>query len=134
MRNIVNGLLVRQDAVLLARRSPHRKSYGGMWSFPGGHVEANETLLAALARELVEEIGVTPTATASLGSIVDPNSGTDEPITYHMFKVSAWAGGDPRMRGFEHAEIAWFTPQNACSLPDLALAEYKALIKDLGCA
>lgn len=44
MSNIVNALLVREGTVLLARRSPRRAAYPGLWSFPGGHVEANETL------------------------------------------------------------------------------------------
>jgi NUDIX domain len=66
MRNIVNGLLVRQGTVLLAKRSLHRKAYPGLWSFPGGHVEENEPLLEALARELREEIGIVPTTTASV--------------------------------------------------------------------
>lgn len=44
MRNIVNALLLREGKVLLARRSRHRKAYPDLWSFPGGHVEGDETL------------------------------------------------------------------------------------------
>lgn len=51
MRNIVNALFVRDGAVLLARRSPHRSTYAGLWSFPGGHVEPGEMLIEALALE-----------------------------------------------------------------------------------
>jgi len=44
--------------VLLARRSGVR--YGsGLWGLPGGHVEGNETLAQAAARETAEEVGVT---------------------------------------------------------------------------
>jgi 8-oxo-dGTP diphosphatase len=67
MRNIVNALLMQEGTVLLARRSPQRKAYPGLWSFPGGHVEENETLVEALIRELLEEVGVTPTRYACLG-------------------------------------------------------------------
>ena len=61
MRNIVNALLLRQGSVLLARRSPHPKAYPGLWSFPGRHVQAGETLEQALIRlqprQLRAEVG-----------------------------------------------------------------------------
>src|SRR5436309_1462601 len=60
MTDIVNGLLLRNGTVLLARRSAGRQAYPNRWSFPGGHVEAGESLDDALIRELREEIGVTP--------------------------------------------------------------------------
>lgn len=42
--------------ILVQRRNPPS---AGMWGFPGGHVELGETALAAAARELLEETGVT---------------------------------------------------------------------------
>ena len=52
MRNIVNALFLRDGMVLLARRGPHRSAYPDRWSFPGGHVEQDETLTEALVREV----------------------------------------------------------------------------------
>jgi len=43
--------------VLLAQR-PAGKPYAGYWEFPGGKVEAGESVGAALKREFMEELGV----------------------------------------------------------------------------
>jgi len=55
---IVLGYLERDGQVLLARR-PAQVAQGNRWEFPGGKVEAGESLGAALQRELWEELGVT---------------------------------------------------------------------------
>ena len=52
------GVLVRGDGRFLLTSRPEGKVYAGYWEFPGGKVEAGETLEAALRRELIEEIGV----------------------------------------------------------------------------
>lgn len=51
------AVVVRNDKVLLAKRRKNPDS--GLWGFPGGHVELGETALAAAARELLEETGIT---------------------------------------------------------------------------
>src|SRR5215831_5052317 len=106
MPNVVNGLFLRNGTVLLARRNPQRRAYPDLWSFPGGHVVKNETLNDALVRELREEVGVAPTKYTPLCSINDPNSG--DSITYHVYAITAWEGGEPMMTGDEHTELGWF--------------------------
>lgn len=51
------GIIKKNDQILVAKR-PTGKSYSGYWEFPGGKVEPNETVEAALARELHEELGI----------------------------------------------------------------------------
>jgi 8-oxo-dGTP pyrophosphatase MutT (NUDIX family) len=54
-RRSYRGLLVDGDRILLAQ---HRIADGGtMWVGPGGGVEADESLVHALMRELHEETG-----------------------------------------------------------------------------
>jgi 8-oxo-dGTP diphosphatase len=98
LRNIVNALFLRNERVLLARRSPHRPAYAGLWSFPGGHQERDETLAEALIREVQEEVGVRATTFTLLGTIGDPNTTDADPVTYHMYAVTAWDGGEPALR------------------------------------
>ena len=129
MRNVVNALLLRQGSILLARRSPHRKAYPGLWSFPGGHVEAGETLEQALTREASEEVNVAPVTYWAVARIADPNT-TSEPITYHMYAVREWRG-QLSINNDEHTELRWFTFEEAKALPDLALEDYRVLFDSL---
>ena len=51
------GLLRRRDRWFLQRRDPANPVLPGLWEFPGGKVEADETPLQTLAREWQEETG-----------------------------------------------------------------------------
>lgn len=56
MIEVVCGALIQQGKVLIARRN-----YGsskGMYEFPGGKVEKNETKEEALIREMKEELDI----------------------------------------------------------------------------
>ncbi|MBA4218117.1 MAG: NUDIX domain-containing protein [Proteobacteria bacterium] len=52
------GVLLRPDGQFLLTSRPAGKVYAGHWEFPGGKVEAGETVEQALARELREELGI----------------------------------------------------------------------------
>jgi A/G-specific adenine glycosylase len=51
--------------VLIAQRAEHQM-LGGLWEFPGGKVNENESIKACIERELVEEIGIQVTCTLFL--------------------------------------------------------------------
>ncbi len=55
---VVAAVLERGDGRLLVAQRPHHLDHGGCWEFPGGKVEPGESETAALARELVEELGI----------------------------------------------------------------------------
>lgn len=50
--------LVDPDGRVLLSQRPKEKAMAGLWEFPGGKVESNETPETALIRELHEELGV----------------------------------------------------------------------------
>jgi mutator protein MutT len=60
---VVAGVMVDGDRVLLARRSDH-----GRWEFPGGKIVPGETPAEALHRELHEEFGIDAAAGIHLGT------------------------------------------------------------------
>ncbi len=56
--DVAVGVLIRSDGDFLLTSRPPGKVYAGYWEFPGGKLEAGETVETALRRELIEEIGV----------------------------------------------------------------------------
>jgi 8-oxo-dGTP diphosphatase len=61
--SVAIGLIINSEQkILLDKRSAGH--YSGYWEFPGGKIEQGETHLAALKRELKEELDIAPTETA----------------------------------------------------------------------
>ena len=100
------GILI-DDAgrVLVTRRAPDAHQ-GGLWEFPGGKVEENETILAALARELREELGLLVEATEAL-MVLEHDYG-DKQVRLDVHLVIRWSG-EPR--GLEGQPLAWQQPE-----------------------
>ena len=63
---VAAGLIFRGTRLLIAQRRPNAH-LGGLWEFPGGKREAEETFEAALIRELREELGVS----VSVGELIE---------------------------------------------------------------
>jgi len=97
------GVLIRPaDGALLLSTRPEGKPYAGFWEFPGGKIEAGETIEEALRRELHEELGIT-IARAEVWKVTEH----DYPhalVRLHWCKVSAWSG-DFEMR--EGQQMRW---------------------------
>jgi len=100
------GILI-DDAgrVLVTRRAPDAHQ-GGLWEFPGGKVEADETLLEALTRELREELGVSVEAAEAL-MVLEHDYG-DKQVRLDIHRVTRWSG-EPR--GLEGQPLAWQRPE-----------------------
>lgn len=96
------GVLIRPDGALLLSTRPEGKPYAGYWEFPGGKLEAGETVEQALRRELIEELGVT-IGPAQVWKVTEH----DYPhalVRLHWCKVHAWTG-EFEMR--EGQQMAW---------------------------
>ena len=57
--DVAVGVLIDGEGRFLLTSRPAGKVYAGWWEFPGGKLEAGETVEAALRRELHEELGIT---------------------------------------------------------------------------
>jgi A/G-specific adenine glycosylase len=93
----VVGVIIKDGRVLIQRR-PDEGLLGGLWEFPGGKVKPGETLRAALARELEEELGVRPVRPRPLLTV--DHSYTRFLVTLHAFTcgLAAEPELDPRAR------------------------------------
>ena len=56
--DVAVGILMKPNGDVLLGQRPEGKPYAGYWEFPGGKVEAGESILDALKREFVEELGI----------------------------------------------------------------------------
>jgi 8-oxo-dGTP diphosphatase len=57
--DVAVGVLIKPNGDFLLTSRPPGKVYEGYWEFPGGKLEAGESVEQALRRELQEEIGIT---------------------------------------------------------------------------
>lgn len=69
---------------------PAGGSLAGLWEFPGGKIEAGETPEAALARELIEELGVVIAAPEPLGFV--SHAYPSFHLVMLLFGVRRWQG------------------------------------------
>ena len=100
--DVAVGVLIDGAGRFLLCSRPAGKVYAGYWEFPGGKVEAGETIGQALRRELHEELGI---------DIGTPQPWRVEVISYeharvrlHFCKVLAWSG---ELRMLEGQLMAW---------------------------
>jgi 8-oxo-dGTP diphosphatase len=87
---VVAAVLTLPDGRVLLAQRPPGKVYAGYWEFPGGKVEAGESLAAALARELHEELGVVVTRAGRW--ITRVFTYPHATVRLNFFRVSEWQG------------------------------------------
>jgi 8-oxo-dGTP diphosphatase len=112
-RTPVVGALVRNPGgqVFVHRRGPDRRYLPNGWDVLGGHVEAGESLLDALAREILEESGWRQSGTPRLIYTVDWETLDDgTPNRRREFDFLVDVEGDlehPRLESPQHTEYRW---------------------------
>ncbi|MGY3581458.1 8-oxo-dGTP diphosphatase [Bradyrhizobium sp. USDA 4341] len=113
MRHIVKvGLAVVRDARILMVR----KRNGLSFILPGGKLEAGESELEALIRELDEELGCRLVSAEYLGDFSAPAADlADTTVTVRLYRGEI--SGDPAPRS-EIAELRWI----AIASPEVAVA------------
>jgi NAD+ diphosphatase len=103
-------VLVTRGEELLLARSPHFAA--GVYSTLAGFVEPGESLEEAVAREVLEEVGVTLADIRYFGSQPWPF-----PNSLMLGFTARWVGGDLRAQPGEIEDARWFRPDALPLLP-----------------
>jgi len=111
------GVLVRGDGAVLFGQRLAGKPYAGWWEFPGGKLEAGETVTEALRRELREELGVEIHGSAPW--VVREHVYPHAHVRLHFHRVERWQG-EPRSR--EGQALRWLKPDRIDAAPLLPAA------------
>ena len=102
--DVAVGVLIDGQGRFLLTSRPVGKVYAGYWEFPGGKLEAGESVEAALRRELIEELGI------QIGAVqpwkIELMDYEHARVRLHFCKVVAWTG-EFEMR--EQQAMAWQT-------------------------
>ena len=107
------ALIDPDGRVLLAQR-PEGKSMAGLWEFPGGKVEQDETPEAALIRELHEELGIDTWASCLAPLTFASHAYADFHLLMPLFACRKWQGVvTPR----EGQVLKWVRPADLRSYP-----------------
>lgn len=80
---MVAAIIRRGQKILISRR-PEGVHLSGLWEFPGGKVETGESLEPALAREILEELGVEISVIRETFSVEHQYS--DRAVRLHFFE------------------------------------------------
>jgi 8-oxo-dGTP diphosphatase len=98
----VAAIIVRQDQLLLVE---HRKRGQRYWVLPGGRLEGNETLDAALRRELEEELSVE----ARVGRlvIVCESLAPDRHVVNLIFQAEIGESAEPQLDPRDPVLAGW---------------------------
>jgi A/G-specific adenine glycosylase len=108
---VTAAVVWRNGKVLLAKR-PSKGLLGGMWEFPGGKMEKDETFQECLMREIREELGVEIRVGELFG--VYQHAYTHFRITLHAF-LCELEDGEPKP--IEATEVTWVSPAALTQYP-----------------
>jgi len=103
---VVAAIIRKDGKILITRRRPNAH-LAGLWEFPGGKVEAGESLYAALEREIREEVGLEIRIMDEFFT-VDHDYPTKS-VRLHFFNCMPLYGV---ARPLDVAELQWVNPQD----------------------
>jgi A/G-specific adenine glycosylase len=99
---LVSAAVIVENGKVLISRRPSKGLLGGMWEFPGGKVEKEESFQQALEREILEELGCTVSVGKELG--IYKHAYTHFRVTLHAFECTITRG---RPQALDASEIRW---------------------------
>ena len=106
--------LVDIDGRILLAQRPAHKSMGGLWEFPGGKIEADESPEAALIRELQEELDINTSESCLAPLSFASHAYDDFHLLMMLFVCRRWHG---QPRPVEGGALKWVRPNQLRDYP-----------------
>ena len=103
MIEVVAGIIYKNNKFLIAQRNLN-KSQGGLWEFPGGKVEKDESYERALIREIKEELNADIEVNEYIGESIYQYPEKDIKLIFYKAKLLS-----DRIELLEHGSYKWIT-------------------------
>jgi len=110
MTIVVTAAVVERDGRFLVTRRQPGVHLEGFWEFPGGKIDAGETLEASLVRELLEELAVVPRVGAEIFTVT--HHYPERSVELHFFRCDLVGEPAPQLG----QEMRWVTRAEMASL------------------
>lgn len=104
--HVAVGVIRNPRGEILISRRPPDVHQGGLWEFPGGKVEPGESVIQALERELLEELGIRIASCRALLEVA--HDYLDKAVLLDVWLVESFRG-EPA--GREGQALAWCLPE-----------------------
>lgn len=116
----LKAVILKDDKVLLLKRSKKEEFNKGKWDLPGGHIEAGETVNESLKREVKKETGLV----VAVDSIINIVEFEKEHKAFRQEKrglrfLVNYLSGEVKLNENEHSEFQWLTLTEAIEKLDV---------------
>ena len=107
------GAIIRDEAERLLLIQRRNEPGAGLWSLPGGRIEAGETDQQAVVREVAEETGLAVTCGRLVGAVERP---AGPGSVFEIRDYAVLVTGGTLAAGDDAADARWVTPAEAAAL------------------
>lgn len=125
MNRSVAGIYKRDNKFLMGKRKPGG-SIGGLWEFPGGKVEEDETLFESLKREFMEELE----SEIKIKDFITQKSFKSHDHTFELYAYYIELLTD-NLQLNEHTELSWFSKEEIVNMIESIADSDRLLIDSL---
>ena len=112
LQEIGIGLVFNENGELLIDQRLESSSMGGMWEFPGGKKNSDESIEKTIERELNEELGIVVKVGAKLLSFEHAYTHKKLYFTVH---ICEWISGEPKPLASQ--KLLWVSPERLYEFP-----------------
>jgi len=125
----ITAIIIKDGKYLITRRSPNKKRFPGMWTVPGGRLEAKDYLALpkdtefywynvlerVLVREVMEEVGLTIKNVEYLTSLATVHQDGSPSIVISC--IADYVGGEVVLQQEEADEYKWVSTEESKQYP-----------------